>query len=145
MAFRFSLQKVVDLKTSQKSQAEWMLSRALARQREEEEALLELERSAGSLREQLGRSVQQKAPAGELAEMGRYLRHLDELIARKTVDLEQARLQTEQSRQHLTDRAKDEKVWQKARERAFDQYRSFMLKKEQQEIDEIASTRTGTN
>lgn len=145
MAFRFSLQKVVDLKSNQKSQAEWMLSRALAKQREEEEALARLERERSRVRARLGHSASRPVPAGDLAELESYIRHLDGVIQAKHADLARARQAVEESREHLKDRTIDEKVWLKAREKAFHRYRAFLLKKEQQEIDEIASLRAQPN
>lgn len=145
MAFRFSLQKVVDLKTSQKSQAEWMLARALARQRDEEEALRKLQQDRNRLREWLDNAAHRPVPAGDIAEMGEYISHLDGLIEQKTGDLAKARQAVDQSRDHLKDRALDEKVWLKARENAHDRYRAFVNKKEQQEIDEIAALRAQPN
>lgn len=145
MAFRFSLQKVVDLKSSQKSQAEWMLARALARQREEEQALRKLQQDRNRLRDWLDNAAHRPVPAGDLAELGEYIKHMDHLIEQKTGDLSEARQAVDESRLHLTDRAVDEKVWLKAREKAFDRYRDFVRKKEQHEIDEIASLRAQPN
>lgn len=145
MAFRFALQKVVDLKSNQKTQAEWLLAKALSKAREEEEALFELERNRRSLRERLDDSARAPVPAGELAELGRYIQHLDGQIRKKRDDLDRARKAVDASRQHLLERTLDEKVWLKAREKAFERYRAFMLKKEQQEIDEIAALRAETN
>jgi flagellar FliJ protein len=145
MAFRFPLQKVVDLKSNQKAQAEWGLAKALARAREEEKALRELERNRQSLRDRLDESARKPVCAGELAEIERCIRLLDDRILSKRADLERALKAVDASRQHLVERTLDEKVWLRARERALERYRAFMLKKEQQEIDEIALLRAETN
>jgi flagellar FliJ protein len=145
MAFRFSLQRVLDLKSNQKSQAEWMLARALARKQEEEQMLDRLELERRKLRERLDHSAQMPIPAGELAELGRYIDHLDGMINRKRADVDRARKAVDDSRQHLLDRSIDEKVWLKAREKAFERYRAFVLKKEQSDIDEMASMRAESN
>lgn len=145
MAFRFSLQKVVDLKSNQKSQAEWMLSKALARQREEEETLARLEQDRTKLRDWLDNAARAPVPAGDLADLEQYIHHLDGLIRQKNGDLSRARKAVDDTRQHLMERTLDEKVWMKARERAFERYRAFVLKKEQQELDEMASIRAELN
>ena len=145
MAFRFSLQKVVDLKSNQKSQAEWMLAKALARQQEEEQMLARLEQERRNLRERLDNSAQTPIPARELAELGRYIDHLDGVINRKRADVYRARKAVDDSRQHLLDRSIDEKVWLRAREKAFERHRAFVLKKEQHDIDEMASMRAESN
>jgi len=145
MRFRFSLQKVVDLKSNQKSQAEWMLAKALARKQVEEQMLDRLEQERRKLRERLDHSAQAPIPAGELAELGRYIDHLDGMIDRKRADVDRARKAVDDSRQHLLDRSVDEKVWLKAREKAFERHRAFVLKMEQQDIDEMAAMRADSH
>lgn len=56
MKFQFPLQKIVDLKGNEKTQAEWILSQALSTLREEEQFLHELNEEIAKQQGQLSRS-----------------------------------------------------------------------------------------
>lgn len=143
MRFRYSLQKVVDLKGSQKKQAEWMLSEAIGLMHKVEQSLesLMLEKHAGQ--EQLHAAATQPIPASELQAMQQYIEHLDRSIQRKTEDLSEAKDNVSGKQQLLMDRAKDEKVWLKAREHALTRYRAEANRQEQQQTDELVTMRHG--
>ena len=139
--YRYPYQKIVDLKTSEKTQAEWMLSAAVGRLQAEERTLSELldERAVWTGR------LHDDASAGitlsELQMIQTYIGHLDTVIWKKREDIRQATAEVDRCKTRLTDRMVDEKVWLKAKEKAFDKFKHAMLLQEQNELDEIASVR----
>ena len=141
MAFRYSLQKIVDLKGNQKTQAEWMLSEAIGKLREEELALGRLLRERSEQQELLRQAAEAAAPVADLRALQHYIDHLQHLIERKSEEVSSAQGRVSQCQQVLMDRTIDEKVWLKSRDRAYQSFLSLMLKKEQAELDEIASVR----
>ena len=122
-----------------------MLARALARQRDEEEALRKLQQDRNRLRDWLQAAAHRPVPAGNIAEVGEYIKHMDNLIEKKTRELDEARQAVDRSRLHLKDRALDQGGRCRRPEEAHDRYRAFMNKKEQQEISEIAALRAQPN
>ncbi len=70
-----------------------------------------------------------------------YVEHLDICITRKQNDVKAAQQEVDNGRTVLSDKMKDEKVWQKSKEHAFNRFRAVMQVKEQNELDEIATTR----
>ncbi len=141
MKFRFPLQKIVDLKSNEKMQAEWMLSSAVFELNEEEQSLLELEQQKGMIQGRMADFVTTPVSASELQMMQHYVVHLDHQIQSKQKDVEQARLNVEDKQKHLSHRMLDEKVWNTAKEKAYLQYQSTQLKKEQEQLDDMASVR----
>ncbi|OUS71599.1 flagellar export protein FliJ [Paenibacillus sp. MY03] len=139
--FHYSFQKVVDLKTSQKTQAEWLLSDALSALSVQEMSLRELVLAKEEWEEKLQRSAQQVMPLSEVRIIGEYLEHLQTCIDKKRLDVLQAERVVEHSRSRLADKVKDEKVWLKAKDHAWDRFRHALQLKEQNELDEMATVR----
>lgn len=140
-AFHYSFQKVVDLKTSQKTQAEWLLSSALGALSAEEKSLQELQETKLEWEERLQAASRHAVPLAELQIMGQYLEHLQTCIESKLLDVKKAERVVEQNRSKLADRMKDEKVWLKAKDHAMDRFRQALQLKEQNELDEMATVR----
>ncbi|MDQ6419257.1 flagellar export protein FliJ [Paenibacillus sp. LHD-117] len=140
-SFRYSFQKVVDLKASQKTQAEWLLSNALGALSEQELSLRELEQAKEEWELKLQQSAQQAIPLSEVRMIGQYLDHLQTCIDKKRLDVKQAEREVEHSRSKLADKVKDEKVWLKAKDHAWDRFRHALQLKEQNELDEMATVR----
>jgi len=143
MRFRFSLQKVVDLKGNQKTQAEWMLSEAIGKLREEQLSLAELHQEKQTSQEQLRLSAAQPTAIVQLQLLQQYIDHLENLIERKNADLAAAQMNVDGKQQVLLEKTIDEKVWLKAREKAYVQFQAFSQKKEQEQLDEMVSNRHG--
>jgi len=139
MKFRYSLQKVLDLKNSEKNQAEWMLSEAIGKLQMEERQLNSLLDEQHAEREALisGNGL----TISTLVARQNYLDYLEREIQRKSSDVEQAHLLVMEKQQNLHDKVLDEKVWTKAKEKAYRKHLTFILKKEQGELDEMATLR----
>jgi flagellar FliJ protein len=140
-AFHYSFQKVVDLKSSQKSQAEWQLSDALSALSLQEMSLRELLTAKEEWEDKLQQSASQAVPLSEVVLIGQYIDHLQSCIEKKKLDVRQAERVVEQNRSKLADKVKDEKVWLKAKDHAWDKFRYALQLKEQNELDEMATVR----
>lgn len=141
MRFRFPLQKIVDLKGNEKTQAEWLLAQSLSILRDEEQSLSELLEQIVKQQTLLSRSSETPISIVDIQFLQEYITHLEKLVERKQADVQHARLNVQSKQTLLMDRSIDEKVWLKTREKAFNLFTDTMLKKDQQDMDEMASTR----
>lgn len=141
MKFRYAFQQIVDLKNNERIQAEWVLSEAIGRLNVEQSTLQELELEKTRTQEQLTENTGHVTTISQMQVMQHYVSHLERQISKKHDDVRHARHQVEQQQQTLSDKMLDEKVWTKAREKAQQLHTSLMMKKEQEELDEIASVR----
>jgi flagellar FliJ protein len=139
--FRYAYQKIADLKTSEKTQAEWLLSSAVGKLHTEEDSLNRLYQERFSWGERLQSASANAVSLSELVLMQGYVEHLDICITRKQNDVKAAQQEVDNGRTVLSDKMKDEKVWQKSKEHAFNRFRAVMQVKEQNELDDIATTR----
>ncbi|MEK3882138.1 flagellar export protein FliJ [Paenibacillus sp. PL2-23] len=140
-SFHYSFQKIVDLKTSEKTQAEWVLSTALSSLQEEEKSLHELREIKSDWENKLQEASQTGMPLSDLRLIGDYIDHLQLRIEQKLKDVWQAERKVEQNRSKLADKMKDEKVWLKAKDHALDRFKQALQLKEQNELDEMATVR----
>jgi flagellar FliJ protein len=141
MRFRYSLQKIVDLKANETKQAEWLLSDAVGQLSEAEHSLQELEGIRAMLQELLIPSNGRAAAVHELQAIQQYLMHVDKLIEQKLEDVRRAQSNVQDKQRNLSEKMRDEKVWNRAKEQAYNRFLAGMRRREQQELDEIASAR----
>jgi flagellar protein FliJ len=139
--FQYSFQKIVDLKTNEKTQAEWVLSEAIGKLRAEEHSLTELQQAKEEMADELHRASAARTTISELKLMQSFVDHIDQQIQVKHQDVQQAKSQVQIRQEHLTDKMLEEKVWTKAKEQAFGRFNMMMLKKEQEQMDEMATNR----
>jgi len=145
MAFRYALQKIVDLKGSEKSMAEWQYAASLGRLRSEEDRLRKLHEEREGLEEELLSTSKRPTPLTELLVTQRYIQVVDERIRKQHEGVRSAEDQVHARQRQLKDKMVDEKVWLNARERALERFRSDRLAKEQNELDEIAIVRAASS
>jgi flagellar FliJ protein len=141
MNFRYSFQQIVDLKNNERTQAEWILSEAMGQLRNEETSLHGLFEQKDSLHDEMASVSSSSVSISKMLLMQNYMNHVDQQIARKHLDVEQAQHVVLKKQEHLSERMIDEKVWSKAREKAYNQFQSFVAKKEQEALDEMATNR----
>ncbi|WP_313732032.1 flagellar export protein FliJ [Cohnella nanjingensis] len=141
MKFKYALQKIVDLKGSEKSMAEWEYAASLGRLRSEEERLASLRRERGEYESELAEKAQRPTPLAELHLLQDYISFLDGQIQRQRQGVRAAEEQVRQRQVFLKVKMVDEKVWLNARGKALNRYREEMLQREQNELDEIATRR----
>ncbi|MFX3649178.1 MAG: flagellar export protein FliJ [Paenibacillus sp.] len=141
MKFRYHFQKVVDLKSNEKTQAEWMLSTAIGKLQTEEEHLIQLLNDRSNLVGIIQSATENTASVNSLQEMQRYVHHLDECISRKSSDVKHAQVNVQRNQTFLNGKMIDEKVWLGARDKAKIKFQQEMLLREQNDLDEMATVR----
>lgn len=141
MGFRYAFQKIVDLKSNEKTQAEWILSGAVTRLQGEEQTLYDLQAERDSVHQQINSSSGQSITISKLQMLQQYLEHLDQRIQAKSQDVERAHRNVIQTREHLTEKMTEEKVWNRARDKAKQSFQSMVLKRDQDALDELAAAR----
>jgi flagellar FliJ protein len=144
MRFRYPLQKIVDLKGSEKSMAEWEYAASLGNLRVEEERLEQLFQERGEVEKALQETSERPTPLTRLTMLQRYIDIVDERIRRQHEGVRSAEAQVRMRQSRLTDKMVDEKVWLNARDRALERFRYDRLAKEQNELDEIATVRAAS-
>ncbi|GIP56548.1 flagellar export protein FliJ [Paenibacillus sp. FSL W8-0186] len=141
MKFRYVYQKVVDLKSNQKTQAEWMLSAAVGQLQAEQRSLELLEEDKVRTFTAIQSAMENKASMIKLQELQLYMDYLENCIESKLGDIRRAEANVEKKKAVLNGKMLDEKVWLKAKEKAKHKYQHEMLLREQNELDEIATVR----
>ncbi|MFD2333192.1 flagellar export protein FliJ [Cohnella sp. GCM10020058] len=141
LRFRYPLQKIVDLKGSEKSMAEWEYAASLGRLRSEEEQLDQLRQERGAYEQELSERSSQPTALAELHLLQDYISFLDDRIRQQRQGVRAAEEHVQQRQVFLTDKMVDEKVWQNARSKSLQKYRQEALIREQNELDEIALRR----
>jgi flagellar FliJ protein len=141
MRFRYSFQKIVDLKTNEKTQAEWILSQAIVKLKEEESTLSDLEHSKTEMQEELHKVSGHLTTVSNLMLLQSFVEHIDQRIQAKHKDLQAAKSVVRIKQDDLNGKMLEEKVWSKAKERARQRFSSQMLKKEQDGLDEMVTNR----
>lgn len=141
MQFRYSFQQIVDLKNNERTQAEWILSEAMGQLRNEETNLHGLFEQKENLHQEMVTASCDSVSIAKMLMLQTYMNHVDQQITRKHQDVQQAKHIVLKKQEHLSEKMIDEKVWSKAREKAFGQFQSFVAKKEQDALDEMATNR----
>ena len=139
--FQYAYQKIVDLKTSEKSQAEWQLSVVIGNLSKEEQCLEQLHAERAFWSEQLQDASLNSGVLAEIMTIQTYISFLDDSIIRKLRDVKRAESAVEERRQVLSERMVDEKVWLKTKENALQRFKADLLTKEQNALDELATVR----
>ncbi|MCR8642191.1 flagellar export protein FliJ [Paenibacillus sp. N1-5-1-14] len=141
MGFRYTFQGILDLKESERNQAERELSQSIGQLQLEESSLKELLDNRLQIIAQMNQASSKSIPIGQMVQMQQYVDHLDNRIKLKNQDVRVAQRRVSQDQEQLTHCMVDEKVWIKAREKALQLYTSTQLKKEQNLLDEMAASR----
>lgn len=95
MGYRYSYQKIVDLKTSEKTQAEWILASAIGQLREEESSLDTLQDYKDVMQQQLATASVKVTTVSELLLYQSYLTHIDQRIVMKQHEVTDAQKNVE--------------------------------------------------
>jgi flagellar protein FliJ len=141
VSYRYPLQKIVDLKVNEKTQAEWILSHALGVLQEAELSLHSLHSEKSEIHADLTSAVGTSANISQLQTYQNYMTHLDQRITKKLKDIEHAEQNVLHKQGHLSAKMIDEKVWSKAKDKAKMIFDAIERTKEQLVLDEMATTR----
>src|SRR5690606_39213470 len=114
-AFKYSFQKIVDLKESEKTQAEWLLSDAIAELHDEQDQLRILQLQEQEWERKLQEAVSDASPLVDVITINQYIEYYSSKIKRKLKDIKLAEHKVELCRTELSTKMKEEKVWHKAK------------------------------
>jgi len=142
MKFRYPFQKVLDVKAKEKKNTESMLAQALAEVVKAEQALAQLEAERARTLARVNEEAQRGQKMAELIAGQEYVRCLDGAIRQTAFRLSEAERRAEEIRALLLERTVEEKVWLKAREKAFEDFKVQESRIHQHELDEIATNRS---
>lgn len=145
MKFHYAFQKIVDLKSNEKTQAEWMLSSAIGKLQAEEKSLSDLFEMREQMFEALQNAAKACAPVAEIRNIQAYVEYLESCIVKKRDDIRLAHVNVNTKQEQLTEKMLDEKVWLKARDKSKEKFRHESLLREQNELDEMATVRFAIN
>lgn len=140
-AFKYTFQKIVDLKESEKTQAEWMLSEAIAELNEQQKQLEHLENQEKVWQQKLEDSVLVPTTMQDVITIQHYIDFYIQAIVQKKLVIQKVKQKVDMRRQELASKMKEEKVWVKAKDNAYSQFKQAVQLKEQNELDEMASIR----
>lgn len=143
MSFNYPMQKILDLKSNEKTQAEWHLSEAIVTLSNEENDLCRLHSEMDAIQKTLLNDTQNSSTISSLLLIQQYLEHLVQLIVNKNKGIAASKNNVENKQHNLSSKMLDEKVWVKAKEKAYQKFSSTVLRKDQYEMDEMASTQHG--
>ncbi|PZE22872.1 flagellar export protein FliJ [Paenibacillus xerothermodurans] len=141
MRFRYAFQKIVDLKTNEKIQAEWLLSEAIGKVKAQETSLAELVTEKDHLHERLHTVSSNKTTISQIMIIQQMVDQIDHQIVMKNKDLQKAQAVMASKKETLAGKALEEEIWTKAKNRAQQKFVINMLKKEQEQLDEMATNR----
>ena len=141
MRFKYTFQKIVDLKESEKTQAEWMLSEAFSQLNEHLKQLQQLLDKQTHWEQKLEQSVTTPTSLQDILTIQHYIDYYKEAIVNKNVEIKRAKKVVETRRAELAFKMKEEKVWLKAKDNEYEKFKHNMQIKEQNELDEMASIR----
>jgi len=141
MSFHFRLQKIVDLKSNEKTQAEWILSQSLGVLNAEEVRLHAMNSEKEELHHRLNETISTTVNISHLRNFQNYMNHLNHKISIKANDVKQAEQVVVEKKVSLSNKMKDEKVWDNVRSKAKLVFEAAERTSEQKVLDEIAISR----
>ncbi|TLS49847.1 flagellar export protein FliJ [Paenibacillus antri] len=142
MKFVYAFQKVLDVKTNEKKQAESLLSQAIGAMTQAERELSDLMLAKYRYQEKLADDATKGRPMADMIAGQQYVDHLEERIRTSKRALLTAEKAVNELREKLTDRSVDEKVWLNMKDRAFAVHRAEVERRSQYELDEMAALRS---
>lgn len=139
--FRYIYQKIVDLKSSEKSQQESILAQAVHHLSLEQQAYTALVQERQNTEQKMQQSTSNGVTLIELQHMQNYVGYIDEQLLKKMYDIERAQQIVQQKRSALVEAIKEEKIWLNAKENAKQKFLFEFEKIQQNELDEMATSR----
>jgi flagellar FliJ protein len=141
MRFQYAYQKIVDLKTNEKTQAEWLLSTAVGHLQSEQDSLNKLYEDKRATFSVIETEMVNSASVVKLQELQLYMDSLEQRIGMKLKDVHRAENNVDNKKLFLNSKMLDEKVWLKAKEKEQHKFKHEMALREQNELDEMATVR----
>jgi flagellar protein FliJ len=137
--FRFSLERVLKLRSQETEAAKRALARALSAEELARIRVLEAQAALTTRTEEAQMREQVGLTAAEFGAVRSFLAFLQRDLARAVQQLSLVRQVTEQRRRELMAARKRERALEKLRERRLDAYTLEVLREEQKELDEFGT------
>ncbi|OGX68146.1 MAG: flagellar export protein FliJ [Paenibacillus sp. RIFOXYA1_FULL_44_5] len=139
MKFEYPLQKLLELKKNEKTQAQWHLSHSIGVLHQEMESLQNLAEHKNLLDEQMLLVSEKRVQVSEMVSIQEYRQHLASQISQKSLEVQSAEAEVNKRQDIVKKKMVEEKVWDKARDIAYQKYLQVLNKKQQEELDEMAA------
>lgn len=141
MRFHYPLQKIVDLRTNQRTQAEWVLSEAMNLFQQEQETQQRLYEQLEGIQHEMDQVIKEASSISKIQLLQENIIFLQNQLVEQQERVKMSEQLIGKSQQNLTNKMQDEKVWTTTKDKAHVRFVSNLLKKEQQEMDEMAGMR----
>jgi flagellar FliJ protein len=141
MIYTFPLQKILDLKTNQTSQAKWLLQSANQHLKIEEQHLNGMIEVRRDVEHQIEQLYSNGSQVSQFVVLNDYLNHVDSTIHHQNQQVKQAETKVNSCREDLTQLQQQEKMWNKLKEKRVRQHLVELRREEQKNLDEISSHR----
>ena len=139
-AFKFSLQRILDVRILREEIKRKELAEAVSAELKECDTLHSLEDEGEIVKDRVRGRILSTLNPTEMMMYYNYAQQIDHTIGSQLRRIEEARTQVEEQRTLLLEAVKEKKAIEKLQERQWERYQSELNKEEQAFLDEIAST-----
>lgn len=137
--FIFKMQNILDIKMRLETQAKTEFAEATARLNAEEDKLKELLSRKRFYELEIVAMSQKKLDVAELKRQNGSIKAMQDLIEQQTVVLRIAQRNMDRAREKLNEAMQERKVYEKLKEKAFEEFKLELNAEEKKEIDELVS------
>lgn len=141
--FRFPMQNILNMKEKLEEQAKNEYGQANARLLTEEKKLEQLNNRLEDARLQLKNVLREVLSMTEIHKRENAVVILKGYVKQQQLVVKRCEKEVEIAREKLTEAMKERKIFEKLREKAFDEFMKEEGRKEQKEVDELMSYRYG--
>lgn len=143
--FRFPMQNILNMKEKLEEQAKNEYGQANARLLAEEKKLEHLNNRLEDARLQLKNVLREVLSMTEIHKRENAVVILKGYVKQQQLVVKRCEKEVEIAREKLTEAMKERKIFEKLREKAFDEFMKEEGRREQKEVDELMSYRYGAN
>ncbi len=137
--FIFKMQNILDIKMRLETQAKTEFAEATARLNAEEDKLKELLSRKRFYELEIVAMSEKKLDVAELKRQNGSIKAMQDLIEQQTVVLRIAQRNMDRAREKLNEAMQERKVYEKLKEKAFEEFKLELNAEEKKEIDELVS------
>ena len=141
--FVFSMQNILSMKEKLEEQEKAEYSQVIMRFNEEQEKLNSLMERQGMAEVELRNTINEVLDVQEIREKEDFLEIIKVYVKEQQLVLLACEEEVRQAMERLNEAMKERKIYEKLREKAFEEFMLEENKREQKEIDELVSYRFG--
>lgn len=143
-AFRFSLQNILNMKEKLEDQAKNEYAQANMRLMREQEKLEHVTARREDAKRMLKLVLQETLSMAEIRKRENAVEVLKFYVKQQQLAVKRCEKEVEVAREKLSEAMKERKIFEKLREKAFEEFVAEENRKEQKEVDELMSYKHGT-